>query len=179
MLNIVENCTHWTLLNIAHVEHCTSWTLLNIAHIKHCWTLLNIVEHCTCRTLPKHLESPAAQTSPCIQSPRHAPRRKKKIGFIIRQKDCSFFSYFPFLFWVLITILMFKKMQNMTAQKSNISALTKEKIMSEPQWYIPTLVPGATYMWVSNREKTTHGAGAECRELRASLHPVGRSLAGG
>ena len=29
----------------------------------------------------------------------------------------------------------------MTAQKSNISALTKEQIMSEHQWYIPTLVP--------------------------------------
>ena len=114
-----QHLEHYTLLNI--VEHC--WTL-NIA--EHCWTL-NIVEHCTCWTLhtlnivqhywtlhtwklPKHLESPAAQTSPCIQSPRQTPRRKvkKNFGVIIQQKDCTFFSSFPFLLWVHI-IILFKK----------------------------------------------------------------------
>ena len=193
-LHIVDNCltllniTHvWTLLNIAHVEHCTSWTLLNIAHIKHCWTLLNIVEHCTCRTLPKHLESPAAQTSPCIQSPRQTPCQKKIFGVIIRQKHCSFFSSFPFLLWVHIIILIFQnkicriwlpRNQIFQPWQRNKSCLNINDIFQH--WCLQyKIFLFSRYMWMSTREKTTHGAGAECCELRANLHPVGRSLAGG
>ena len=185
-LHIVDNC--WTLHIIEHcwilhiIEHC--WTLNTVEHCT-CWTLhtLNIVQHCW--TLHMSNTPQAPWITRCPNVPMHTKSKtdtssevKKIFGVIIQQKQCSFFFSFPFLLWVHINNTDISKLnlQNMTAQNQIFQPWQRNKSCLNINDIFRHYPPD---MWMSNREKTTHGAGAECRELRANLHPVGWSLAGG